>query len=106
MLEIITETTNGKWRLSFEEAAPHQMQKKTIWQATMKFVDREEEDDQQEAVDLGPRGEERDLVAQAEQSEQRQQHPDRDRIEPPGSTPPPAPRPRSAGRAREASTPA
>src|SRR5215207_2950789 len=29
VLEIITETTNGKWRLSFDDAAPHQMQKRT-----------------------------------------------------------------------------
>ena len=27
---IITVTTNGKWRFSFEEAAPHQMQTNTI----------------------------------------------------------------------------
>ena len=35
VLLIITVTTNGKWRFSFDEAAPHQMQTKTIWAATI-----------------------------------------------------------------------
>ena len=38
VLLIITVTTNGKWRLSFEEAAPHQMQKKTSWAAITMLV--------------------------------------------------------------------
>ena len=42
---------------------------------------REEEDDRQVAVDLRAGGEEGDLVAQAEQRQQREQHADRDRIE-------------------------
>jgi hypothetical protein len=33
-LLIIVETTNGKWLFSFEEAAPHQMKRKTNCQAT------------------------------------------------------------------------
>ena len=37
VFEIITETTNGKWRLSFDDAAPHQMQKRTICEATIRF---------------------------------------------------------------------
>ena len=37
VFEIITETTNGKWRLSFDDAAPHQMQNRTICEATMRF---------------------------------------------------------------------
>ena len=37
VLEIITETTNGKWRLSFEEAAPHQMQKRTICEPVIRL---------------------------------------------------------------------
>ena len=71
MLLIITVTTNGKWWLSFEDAAPHQMQTKTSCAATIMLRQREEEDDHQVAVDLGPRGEERDLVAQAEGDEER-----------------------------------
>ena len=35
MLLIITVTTKGKWWLSFEEAAPHQMQMKTSCAATI-----------------------------------------------------------------------
>ena len=38
MLLIITVTTNGKWWLSFEEAAPHQMQTKTSCAATTMLV--------------------------------------------------------------------
>ncbi len=38
MLLIITVTTKGKWRFSFEDAAPHQMQTKTSWAATIMFV--------------------------------------------------------------------
>ena len=37
VLLIITVTTNGKWRLSFEDAAPHQMQTKTICAATIRL---------------------------------------------------------------------
>ena len=37
VLLIITETTNGKWRLSFDDAAPHQMQTKTICAPTIRF---------------------------------------------------------------------
>ena len=37
VLLIITETTKGKWRLSFDDAAPHQMKKKMSCQATMQF---------------------------------------------------------------------
>ncbi len=70
---IITVTTKGKWWFSFEDAAPHQMQTKTSCAATIMFVEREEEDDHQVAVDLGPGGQERDLVAQAEQDEEGEQ---------------------------------
>ena len=35
VLLIITVTTNGKWWLSFDDAAPHQMQMKISWQATI-----------------------------------------------------------------------
>ena len=38
VLLIITVTTKGKWRFSFEEAAPHQMQKKTSWAAITMFA--------------------------------------------------------------------
>ncbi len=38
MLLIITVTTKGKWRFSFEEAAPHQMQKKTSEAAITRLV--------------------------------------------------------------------
>ena len=34
-LLIIAETTNGKWLFSFEDAAPHQMDRKTNCQATI-----------------------------------------------------------------------
>ena len=34
-LLIIVETTNGKWWLSFEDAAPHQMKRKMNCQATI-----------------------------------------------------------------------
>ncbi len=44
----------------------------------------EEEDDHQVAVDLGPRGQEGDLVAQAQQDQQRQREADGDRVEPAG----------------------
>ena len=38
VLLIITVTTKGKWRFSFEEAAPHQMQTKTSCAATIMLV--------------------------------------------------------------------
>jgi hypothetical protein len=38
VLLIITVTTKGKWRFSFEAAAPHQMQKKTSCAATTMLV--------------------------------------------------------------------
>ena len=37
MLEIITETTYGKWRLSLDAAAPHQMKNRTNCEATIMF---------------------------------------------------------------------
>ena len=37
VLLIITETTNGKWWFSFEEAAPHQMKTKTNCQPTIRL---------------------------------------------------------------------
>ena len=37
VFEIITVTTNGKWRFSFEDAAPHQMHTNTIWAATSRL---------------------------------------------------------------------
>ena len=105
MLEIITETTNGKWRLSFDDAAPSQMQTKTICGADDQVLEREQEDDQQQAVDLGPGGEEGDLVAQPEQPEEGEQHRDRH-----GSSAGDGPRDRLAGGEQQvqadASTPA
>ena len=41
------------------------------------MAEREEDDDQQRRVDLGPGAEEGDLVAQAEQGEEAEQHGDR-----------------------------
>ncbi len=38
VLLIITVTTKGKCRFSFEDAAPHQMQKKTSWAAITMLV--------------------------------------------------------------------
>ncbi len=35
VLETITATTFGKWWLSFDDAAPHQTQNRTIWLATI-----------------------------------------------------------------------
>ncbi len=38
VLLIITETTKGKWRLSFDEAAPSQTKIKTICEATIRLL--------------------------------------------------------------------
>ena len=81
VLLIITDTTNGKWRLSFDEAAPHQMPTKVSCAATIRLLQREQADDEQRPVDLGAGGQERDLVAQPQQAQERQRHPHGGRLQ-------------------------
>ena len=38
VLLTITEITYGKWRLSFDDAAPHQMKRNTNCQPTIRFL--------------------------------------------------------------------
>ena len=84
VLLIITVTTNGKCRFSFEDGgAPPDADEHDL-RGDDQIGEREQEDDHQVPVDLRAGGQERDLVAQPEQDAEREQHPDRDRVQPPG----------------------
>ena len=67
VLLIITVTTKGKWRFSFEDGRPPPDADEDQLRGDDHVRQREQEDDQQVAVDLRPGGQERDLVAQPEQ---------------------------------------
>ena len=76
LLDIIVDITNGKCLLSFEVAAPIQITRNTSLAATIDVDTAEQERHRQRRVDLAAGGQEDHLVAQRQDREDHENHPD------------------------------
>ena len=86
VLLIITETTNGKWRLSLDDAAPHQMPTNVSWAATIRFSSGNRQTISSVPYTSLRAARNGTLSRRPSTPKKRQRHPHRHRLEPHGRT--------------------